>query len=189
MILIERARDVIRVLAGERRIQRRNADAVGAVAGDAQARHLRNLCSGAVARGERCPGEERCDIGHVLLGELLRLRMHGEVRALAALVRLQGGDEVFGMLALELRDAVVRIGILVARHAVAAEAGVGDRFATDRIGLGSRLLGMQGKTCERTLRRARRLNAPERIRNPMILLRVARKSAPNLKESRAQMPE
>lgn len=80
-ILIERARDVIRVLAGERRIQRCDTDAVSAVAGDAQARHLRNLRRVAVARRKRRAGKECCDIGHVLFGELLGLRMHGEVLA------------------------------------------------------------------------------------------------------------
>jgi hypothetical protein len=68
--------------------------------------------------------------------------MHGEVRALAALVLLQRGDEVFGVLAPELRNAVIRVCVLVAHHAVTAETGVGDGLSMDRIGLQARLLSL-----------------------------------------------
>ena len=73
---------------------------------------------------------------------------------------------------------------------MAAEAGVGDRFAVDRIALGGRAAGLcraDAASAPHDERQA--IRTPERIRDPMILLRIARKTAPNLKESRAQMPQ
>lgn len=56
--------------------------------------------------------------------------MHGLMGAVAACVSAQGADQVLGVLAAELRHAVVGEGVLVVRHAMAAVAGVSEHFAS-----------------------------------------------------------
>src|SRR5690606_2328948 len=68
--------------------------------------------------------QEGGDIGDVLRGEALRLRLHGRVLAVARLVLGQRVDQVRLGLPPELGYVVVRVGVLVALDAVAPLAGV-----------------------------------------------------------------
>src|SRR5690606_6847465 len=68
--------------------------------------------------------QEGGDIGDVLRGEALRLRLHGRVLAVARLVLGQRVDQVRLGLPPELGHVVVRVGVLVALDAVAPLAGV-----------------------------------------------------------------
>ena len=62
------------------------------------------------------------------------------MRAITVPILFQRGDDVLGVLTFELRDAVVRIGILIAIDPMAPQAGVGDLLAL--LGITSqRLLG------------------------------------------------
>ena len=74
------------------------------------------LPSGLPARLERFAGEIRRDVPHVLIRERRCLRMHRQVGAIAVAIALQCAHDVLGMLAFELRHAVVGIGVLVVRE-------------------------------------------------------------------------
>src|SRR5690606_1966903 len=75
------------------------------------------------------------NVGDVLLREAVCLCLHGGVLAGALLVFGQCVDEVSRRLPADARHVVVRVGILVARDAVAALAGVGELPAAfDRSG-------------------------------------------------------
>src|SRR5690606_25901191 len=74
-------------------------------------------------------GKEGGEVGDVLLREALGLGPHRRMVALAVAVRVQRLGQVFGRLASDLRDLEARIRILVAGHAVAALAGIGQYAA------------------------------------------------------------
>src|SRR3546814_19751851 len=69
------------------------------------------------------------DVGDVLLREAHRLCLHGGMLAGALLVLVQCVDQVRGRLPADERHVVVRIGVLVADHAVATLAGEGALLA------------------------------------------------------------
>src|SRR3546814_271269 len=69
------------------------------------------------------------DVGDVLLREAHRLCLHGGMLAGALLVLVQCVDQVRGRLPADERHVVVRIGVLVADHAVATLAGEGELLA------------------------------------------------------------
>ncbi len=75
--------------------------------------------------------------------------MHGDVRTLVTPVFLECGDEIFGMLTGQLRHAVIGVGVAIAVHTVAAQAGVRDGLAMHRIGLLDRQLGESGRAGQR----------------------------------------
>src|SRR4029077_20845944 len=125
------------------------------------------------------------------------LRVHGEVRAVAVAVALERRAQVVGVLALELRHAVLGVGVAVGGDAVAAEAGVGDGFAALGIAGGGR-----GRGCGRLRRRLRAGAARQRAREesecrcvperdsptPHSVSPPTYKTAPNLTDSPGQMP-
>src|SRR3546814_6516729 len=61
-------------------------------------------------------GEERGDIGDVLIGQARCLRVHRAVRAVTALVLVQCGGDVFRRLAAKLGHAIGRINVVVLRN-------------------------------------------------------------------------
>src|ERR1700683_2542944 len=59
--------------------------------------------------------------------------MHGGVRALTAAILLERGDQIAGVLAIQLRYAVGRIDVLVVVDAMAAKTGVRQHLAVGGI--------------------------------------------------------
>jgi hypothetical protein len=138
-VLGQGAGDVVGVLARQIRVVAGDADPVLAMAGRAQRDLGRRGADRGCARAQRRAAEVAGDVLHVLVGQRGGLLVHGAVRALAALVFLERGQDVLGVLAHELGHAVGRIDVLVILDAVTAEAGVGDLLAAGRIPGAARL--------------------------------------------------
>src|SRR6185503_15071802 len=96
-------------------------------------------------------GQVGGDVLDVLLGQALRLRRHRRIRAVAALVLVQRIDDVLLVLPGDLRHGIVRVGVGVTRHAVAAGAGVDQRASGRLVAFGVRAGGgQQGKSTRQT---------------------------------------
>jgi hypothetical protein len=145
----QRLLDIVGVLAGERRILAGDADTVVAVAGDTHRRSGRHRALGRIVLlGDRLAAEVCGDVGHVLIRQGRRLRVHREMRALARAIGVQRDHDVLGVLTLEPGHAVVRIGVAIAGHAMTAETRLREVPAASRItrGLGK----SRGSQCGRS---------------------------------------
>src|SRR5688572_22087519 len=142
LVFLERVHQIVRVLPGEDRVVGPDGlRAVGAVAGYAGLRGRRRRADDLFARLHDFALQVGGDVRAILLGKRRGLRVHGLVGAVAARVSVQGVDQVLGVLAAELRHAVVREGVLVVRDAVAAMAGVSEDLATLGIAFRARRRG------------------------------------------------
>src|SRR5688572_29993589 len=140
LVFLQRVHQVVRVLPGEDRVVGpKDLRAVGAVAGHAGLRGRRRRADDLFVRLHDFALQVRGDVGAFLVGKRRGLRVHGLVRAVAAGVGVEGVDQVQGVLAAELRHAVVRESILVVRDAVAAVAGIGENLAALGIAFRARI--------------------------------------------------
>src|SRR5687768_2853712 len=129
-VVVQRLRDVVRMLAAEIRVLLHRAGAVPAVAGDAGRGLLGRRPDGLGARDlRRCRTEVSREVGAILVGQAGREAAHGRVPTRARLVLRERGDDVSLVLPAQLRDRVFRVRVLGVLDAVAAEAAVGELLA------------------------------------------------------------
>ncbi len=127
------------MLTGKRRPAGRHANAVLTMAGYTGLRGVE--ARAAIATGRyRIRTECREIRGYILnclVGKAGRLRDHGWVLTRTVAITPQRNDQIAGLLAAELGDAIRRIGIAIALYAMAAQAGVSQSLATLHIAFGT----------------------------------------------------
>ncbi len=133
LVVDERALEVVAVLAGDRRIVGGDADAIGAVAGEADFAGLRAMVGRtSVLESVSTFGPARYTATSAMSCSVIEAACECMVPCERSplLYALSAADEVLRALAVQLGHGVRGVHVLVVRDGVAAAAGVGQCLAT-----------------------------------------------------------